>query len=50
MRMELACGAPVTTQGCTLLKLGSILPVVSVALALGWLAIHQRLTVASGAI
>ena len=50
MRMGLACGALVTTHGWTLLKLGSIIPVVSVALALGWLAIHQRLTVSSGAI
>ena len=48
MRMGLACGAPVTTQGWTLLKLGLIIPVVAVALALGWLAMHQRRALAGG--
>jgi MFS family permease len=35
-------GALVTTQGWTLLNLGSIVPVVFVAVALLWLALHQR--------
>ncbi len=39
---SLSSGVLVTTQGWTLLNLGSILPVVLVALALGWLALHQR--------
>jgi MFS family permease len=39
---SLASGVLVTTQGWTLLNLGSIVPVVLVALALGWLAMHQR--------
>jgi MFS family permease len=39
---SLASGVLVTTQGWTLLNLGSIVPVVLVALALGWLVVHQR--------
>ena len=45
---SLASGVLVTTQGWTLLNLGSIIPVVLVALALGWLAMHQRRTAVSG--
>jgi predicted MFS family arabinose efflux permease len=37
-----ASGALITTQGWTLLNLGSVFPVVLTALALGWLAWHQR--------
>ena len=44
---SLASGVLVTTQGWTLLNLGSIIPVVLVALALGWLAIHLRRTAVS---
>ena len=47
---SLASGVLVTTQGWTLLNLGSIIPVVLVALALGWLAMHQRRAVAGGAV
>ena len=39
---SLSSGVLVTTQGWSLLNLGSIIPVVLVALALGWLALHQR--------
>ncbi len=39
---SLSSGVLVTTQGWTLLNLGSILPVVLVAIALGWLFLHQR--------
>ena len=45
---SLASGVLVTTQGWTLLNLGSIIPVVLVALALGWLAMHLRRTAVSG--
>ena len=45
---SLSSGVLVTTQGWTLLNLGSIVPVVLVALALGWLALHQRRLVSSG--
>ena len=45
---SLASGVLVTTQGWTLLNLGSIIPVVAVALALGWLAMHQRRALAGG--
>ena len=43
---SLASGVLVTTQGWTLLNIGSMLPVLLVALALGWLALHQRQTAA----
>ena len=39
---SLASGVLVTTQGWTLLNIGSMLPVLLVALALGWLALFQR--------
>ena len=45
---SLASGVLVTTQGWTLLNLGSIIPVVLVALALGWLSMHLRRTAVSG--
>ncbi len=45
---SLASGVLVTTQGWTLLNLGSIIPVVLVALALGWLALHLRRTAVGG--
>ena len=45
---SLSSGVLVTTQGWSLLNLGSIVPVVLVALALGWLALHQRRLVSSG--
>ena len=45
---SLASGVLVTTQGWTLLNLGSIIPVVLVALALVWLAMHLRRTAVSG--
>ena len=45
---SLSSGVLVTTQGWSLLNLGSIIPVVLVALALGWLALHQRRLVSSG--
>jgi MFS family permease len=35
-------GALVTTSGWTLLNLGSIVPVLVIAAALGWLALQQR--------
>jgi MFS family permease len=35
-------GALITTQGWTLLNLGSLLPIALVAAGLGWLAVHQR--------
>jgi hypothetical protein len=35
-------GALVTTSGWTLLNLGSIVPVVLTAAALGWLALQRR--------
>ncbi len=47
---SLASGVLVTTQGWTLLNVGSIVPVVLVALALGWLAMHQRRVALSGAV
>ena len=37
-----ASGALVTTQGWTLLNMGSILPVALIGLALLWLALRQR--------
>jgi MFS family permease len=37
-----ASGALVTTQGWSLLNLGSLIPVVLTLVALGWLALHQR--------
>jgi MFS family permease len=37
-----ASGALVTTQGWTLLNLGSLVPITAVTLALLWLAAHQR--------
>ena len=37
-----ASGALVTTQGWTLLNLGSLAPVTLLVLALGWLALQQR--------
>jgi MFS family permease len=37
-----ASGALVTTQGWSLLNLGSLIPVVLTMLALGWLALQQR--------
>ncbi len=46
---SLSSGVLVTTQGWTLLNLGSIVPVVLVALALGWLATQQRRLLGSGA-
>ena len=46
---SLASGVLVTTQGWTLLNLGSIIPVVLVAVALGWLVVHQRRVTVSGA-
>ena len=46
---SLASGVLVTTQGWTLLNFGSIIPVVLVALALGWLAMHQRRLAVRGA-
>ena len=45
---SLASGVLVTTQGWTLLNFGSMLPVLLVALALGWLALRQRQTAAQG--
>ena len=39
---SLASGVLVTTQGWTLLNLGSLLPLAVTGLALGWLALHQR--------
>ena len=45
---SLSSGVLVTTQGWSLLNLGSIIPVVLVALALGWLALHQRRLVSRG--
>ncbi len=45
---SLASGVLVTTQGWTLLNVGSIIPVLLVALALGWLAMHLRRTAVSG--
>ncbi len=39
---SLASGVLVTTQGWTLLNLGSLLPLGLTGLALGWLAVHQR--------
>ena len=46
---SLASGVLVTTQGWTLLNFGSMLPVLLVALALGWLALVQRRSVSQGA-
>jgi MFS family permease len=37
-----ASGALITTQGWTLLNIGSLLPVTLTALALAWLVWHQR--------
>jgi len=37
-----ASGALVTTQGWTLLNLGSLVPVALMVMALGWLAVQQR--------
>ena len=39
---SLASGVLVTTQGWTLLNLGSLLPLAMTGLALGWLALQQR--------
>jgi MFS family permease len=39
-----ASGALVTTQGWSLLNLGSLIPVVLTMLALGWLALQRRAT------
>jgi MFS family permease len=39
---SLASGVLVTTQGWTLLNLGSLLPLGLAGLALGWLALGQR--------
>ena len=39
---SLASGVLVTTQGWTLLNLGSLLPLAVTGLALGWLALQQR--------
>ncbi|MES2946519.1 MAG: MFS transporter [Pseudomonadota bacterium] len=39
---SLASGVLVTTQGWALLNMGSLLPLVLTALALGWLALKQR--------
>ena len=36
-------GALITTQGWTWINLGSLLPILVTAAALGWLAMHQRL-------
>ena len=47
---SLTSGVLVTTQGWALLNLGSIIPVVLVALALGWLAVHQRRMAVSGTV
>ena len=46
---SLASGVLVTTQGWTLLNLGSMIPVIVVALALGWLALHLRRTAVKAA-
>ena len=43
-----ASGALVTTQGWALLNLGSLLPIVMVALALAWLALQRRRVAAPG--
>jgi predicted MFS family arabinose efflux permease len=43
---SLASGVLVTTQGWTLLNLGSLLPLALTGLALGWLALQQRVPVA----
>ncbi len=43
-------GVLVTTQGWTLLNLGSILPVVLVAIALIWLALQQRRGAVAGVV
>jgi MFS family permease len=39
-----ASGALVTTQGWTLLNLGSLLPLALITLALGWLALRPAAT------
>ena len=39
---SLASGALVTSQGWTLLNLGSLVPLALLAVALGWLALRQR--------
>ena len=39
---SLASGVLVTTQGWTLLNLGSLLPLGLTGLLLGWLAVQQR--------
>jgi hypothetical protein len=39
-----ASGALVTTQGWTLLNLGSLVPIGLVSLALAWLAMRPRVT------
>ena len=46
---SLASGVLVTTQGWRLLNLGSMIPVIVVALALGWLALHLRRTAVKAA-
>ena len=43
-----ASGALVTTQGWTLLNLGSLVPIALVALALAWLALEDRRRPSSG--
>jgi MFS family permease len=37
-------GALITTQGWTWLNLGTVVPVLGIALALAWLAVHRRRT------
>jgi hypothetical protein len=37
-----ASGALITTQGWTLLNLGSLVPIAAVSLALAWLAVSRR--------
>ena len=39
---SLGSGALITTQGWTWLNLGSIVPVLLIAAALGWLALRPR--------
>ena len=42
MVSSFASGALITTRGWTWLNLGSLVPLVAVAVALGWLALQQR--------
>jgi hypothetical protein len=39
---SVSSGALITTQGWTLLNLGSLVPLALLGLALGWLAASQR--------